>query len=391
MIRTALLLARDLLHFVAMACSSQTNLAAENLFLRKQLAFYVERKVKPQRLNNAARIVLVLLARVVDWRQLLVVVRPATLVRWHRQGFRLFWRWKSRRRGRPRIPRDLQDLIAKIARANRRWGEERIAAELLLKLGIAVSPRTVRRYMRRPGRSRPGSSSQTWSTFVRNHARETLACDFFVAVTATFRRLFVFLVLEIGTRRIVHWNITEHPTAEWTVQQFRSFLIGDEPYRFVVHDRDAVFSPAVDNALRSMNLRVLKTPAHVPQANAFCERLIGTARRECLDHIIALNEPHLRQILAEWVCHYNRGRPHASLGPGIPEPSPLPVPRSAGPSFRIAIASLPDPFSAVFITSTGSSRSRRDFLRSTPARSARCRPREHGPVSRRPRRATASS
>jgi putative transposase len=128
----------------------------------------------------------------------------------------------------------------------------------------------------------------------------------------------------------VHWNITEYPTADWTAQQFRSFLIGDEPYRFVVHDRDAVFSPAVDDALRSMDLRVLKTPAHVPQANAFCERLIGTARRECLNHVIVLNERHLRTILAVWVCHYNRGRPHASLGPGIPEASVLTVPRAAG-------------------------------------------------------------
>jgi len=142
--------------------------------------------------------------------------------------------------------------------------------------------------------------------------------------------MYVFLVLDIGTRRIVHWNVSEHPTAEWTVQQFRSVLTGEEPYRCIVHDRDAAFSPAVDDALRSMHLRVLKTPVRVPEANAFCERLIGTARRECLDHCIPLNERHLRTILAEWVRHYNRGRPHASLGPGIPEPPALAVARSAG-------------------------------------------------------------
>ena len=165
---------------------------------------------------------------------------------------------------------------------------------------------------------------------MRNHSRETLACDFFVVVTATFRVVYVFLVLDIGTRRILHWNVTEHPTAEWTVQQFRSVLTGEEPYRFIVHDRDAVFSPAVDDALRSMNLRVLKTPVRVPQANAFCERLIGTARRECLDHVIPLHERQLRTILAEWVPHYNRGRPHASLGPGIPEPPTVTVARAVG-------------------------------------------------------------
>jgi putative transposase len=328
MIRTALLLVRDLLHFVALTCSSHNRLAAENLFLRKQLAFYVERKVKPRRLNDATRIALVVLARAIDWRPLLFVVRPDTLVRWHRRGFRRFWRWKSQRQGRPRIPVYLQDLIAEMARANRTWGEERIAAELLLKVGVAVSPRTVRRYMQRPISPRPCSSPQTWSTFVRNHARETLACDFFVAVTATFRLVYVFLVLEIGTRRILHWNVTDHPTAEWTALQFRNILSGDDPYRFLVHDRDAVFSGAVDDALRSMQLRVLKTPARVPQANAFCERLIGTARRECLDHVIPINERHLQKIMAEWVPHYNRGRPHASLGPGIPEPSGLTVSRA---------------------------------------------------------------
>ncbi len=151
-----------------------------------------------------------------------------------------------------------------------------------------------------------------------------------MAVTATFRLVYVFLALEIGTRRIVHWNVTEHPTAEWTAQQFRCFLTGDEPYRFVVHDRDAVFSPAVDTVLQSMKLRVLKTPVRVPQANAFCERLIGTARRECLDHLIPLTERHLRKILSEWVAHYNQGRPHASLGPGIPEASALRVGQTAG-------------------------------------------------------------
>src|SRR5688572_18332992 len=143
MIHTALLLIRDLLHFLTLICFSHHRLAAENLFLRKQLAFYVERKVKPRRLNDAARIAFVVLARWLEWRHLLVVVKPATLVRWHRQGFRLFWRWKSRRPGRPRIPKDVQNLIVDMARANRTWGEERIAAELLLKIGIVLSPRTV--------------------------------------------------------------------------------------------------------------------------------------------------------------------------------------------------------------------------------------------------------
>jgi transposase InsO family protein len=219
---------------------------------------------------------------------------------------------------------------------------------------IVWSERSLRRHL-----------GQYLSTFVRNHARETLACDFFVAVMATFRLVYVFVVLEIGTRRILHWNVTEHPTAAWTAQQFRSVLSGDEPYRFVLHDRDAVFAAAVDDALRSIHLRVLKTPARVPQAKAFCERLIGTARRECLDYLIPLHERHLRKILAEWVPHYNRGRPHASLGPGIPEPSGVTVSRAVDHHLPHGHGSWRNPFSPVSITSTGSSRSRRDSLRSS--------------------------
>ena len=201
------------------------------------------------------------------------------------------------------------------------WGEERIAAELLLKLGIRVSPRTVRRYMPPDIGPRKRVPSQRWMTFVRNHARGILASDFLVVVTACFRVLYVFVVLEVGTRKIVHFNVTDHPTADWTLQQFRE-VMGEPSHRFVIHDRDSIYSPQLDSALKAMGLRVLKTPFQAPQANAFCERVIGTIRRECLDFLIPLNERHLRGLLKEWVAHYNRGRPHASLGPGIPDPEP---------------------------------------------------------------------
>jgi len=221
-----------------------------------------------------------------------------------------------------------------MAAANRTWGEERIAHELMLKLGIRVSPRTVRRYMpSRPRRPKPGT--QPWSTFVRNHARSVLASDFFVVVTATFRILYVFVVLEVGTRRILQWNVTAHPTADWTAQQFRMVVPGDQAHRFVIHDRDTIYSDGVDRTRLAMGLTVLKTPVRAPQANAFCERLIGTIRRECLDFMIPMSERHVRAILREWVCHYNRGRPHASLGPGVPEGSMIVTVReSAGSSVQ---------------------------------------------------------
>jgi transposase InsO family protein len=210
-------------------------------------------------------------------------------------------------------------LIAEMAAVNRTWGEERIASELLVKLGIQVSPRTVRRYMSRAA-PRDGARSQTWTTFVRNHASALLACDFFVTVTATFRVLYVFVVLDVGTRRILHWNVTEHPTAAWTAQQLRMVASGEHTHRWLIHDRDSIYSEGLDATVSAMGLSILKTPVRAPQANAFCERLIGTIRRECLDWLIPFNERHIDRIMRAWVAHYNRGRPHASLGPGIPDP-----------------------------------------------------------------------
>lgn len=172
-----------------------------------------------------------------------------------------------------------------------------------------------------------------WSAFERNHASAVLACDFFVAITATFRVLYVFVVLEVGTRRIRHWNVTDHPTAEWTAQQFRMVMLGDEPDRLFVHDRDSTYSESVDRTIGAMGLRILKTPVRSLTANAFCERLIGTSRRECLDWLIPFNEAHLRRVLEQWVAHDNRGHPHASLGPGIPDAPDL-APELSGHRIR---------------------------------------------------------
>ena len=312
-------LSQDALRFLLLGTRSGSALKAENIFLRKQLALYLEREVKPRRPTNAIRLSMILLSRLFAWQTALVNVKPETFLGWHRKGFRLLWRWKSRPRGRPRLAEEVQKLILRMARENPIWGEERIAAELLLKLGIQLSARTVRRYM--PLETGPGKRvpSQRWMTFVRNHAQVILACDFFVVVTASFRVLYVFVLLEVGTRRIAHFNVTAHPTADWTLQQFREVVTGDQPHRLVLHERDSIYSSDLDSALKAMNLRILKSPFQAPQANAFCARVIGTIRRECLDFLIPLNERHLRGLLKEWVTHYNRGRPHSSRGPGIPD------------------------------------------------------------------------
>jgi transposase InsO family protein len=165
-------------------------------------------------------------------------------------------------------------------------------------------------------------------TFVRNHAQAIVACDFCVVVTATFRLLYVFVVMEHATRRILHMNVTRHPTAPWTLQQLREAIPANHAYRFLMHDRDSIFSQQLDHSIRHLGVRVLKTPVRTPQANALCERLIGTLRRECVDCLIPLTADHLRRLLTTWMQHYNAGRPHMSLGPGIPQPPPsLPVPR----------------------------------------------------------------
>src|SRR3989475_1673536 len=288
LLRTAVGVFLDLSTFFRLILRTSQAVAAENLFLRKQLALYAERQTKPHRATDAVRFTLAQLSALFDWRDALIVVKPDTLIRWHRKGFRLFWKWKSRSAGRPRVPVEVRKLIGEMAENNPTWGEERIADELLLKSGIQISPRTVRRYMPTAPKP-PKMTSQRWMTFVQNHAKAIIACDFFIAVTATFRLVYVFVIMELGSRRILHFNATLQPAAAWT-QQFRECVTGEEPYKFVIHDRDSIYSRELDSSLRSLGLRVLRTPYRSPQANAFCERLIGSARRECLDFVIPLNE-----------------------------------------------------------------------------------------------------
>lgn len=316
--RIVLLLLADLVGLALLSIRPRRSIEAENLILRRQLSLYKERGVKPRRIDAATRVRLAWLARWCDWRSSLTVVRPETVIRWHRAGWRLLWRYRSRP-GRPRIPLELRQLIRRIATDNPLWGEERIANELLLKLGIRVSARTVRKYMpkRPPGRPR---GDQRWVTFLRNHAKTIIACDFFVAVTVTFQLLYVFVLIHHGSRRLVHFNVTAHPTAAWTLQQMRDAVGFEQDYCYLLHDRDSIFARHLDESIKGFGMRVLKSPPRSPMANAVCERLIGTMRRECLDWLIPISEPHLRSILKIWVGHYNSSRPHMALGPGVPDP-----------------------------------------------------------------------
>jgi transposase InsO family protein len=312
-------LAADAVRWCGLVLRSQRSIEAENLFLRRQLALYVERGVKPRRMDTVTRISLAFLSRFFDWREALVVVRPETMIRWHRAGWKLLWRLKSRP-GRPSIPVEVQALIRRMANENPSWGEERIANELFLKLGIEVSPRTVNKYLPTRPTRRPRGDMR-WSTFLRLHAQGIIACDFFLAVTVTFRQLYVFVAIEHHSRRLIHCNVTAHPTAAWTLQQFRESIGLRERYDYLLHDRDSIFATHLDESIAKLGVKVLKSPPRSPTVNSICERVIGTIRRECLDWLIPLSESHLRSILKSWVPHYNSGRPHMALGPGVPDPS----------------------------------------------------------------------
>jgi transposase InsO family protein len=301
-------------------------LQLEILALRHQL--HVINRTRPQRLRftRADRMLWVWLSkRWNGWRAALVIVRPETVLAWHRRGFRLFWTWKSRHRvGRPGVPRDVRQLIRTMAEMNPLWGAPRIHGELL-KLGIAVSQATVATYM--PRHRRP--PSQTWRTFLTNHIGQITAADFFVVPTATCRLLFVLVILAHQRRRVVHMAVTGHPTAAWTAQQLREAFPGDEVPRYLICDRDHAFA-GIGPTATGMGIHPVLTAPRSPWQNAYAERVIGSIRRECLDHVIVVNEAGLSRLLTRYLTYYHQSRTHLSLDKDSPQPRPI-APPTCGP------------------------------------------------------------
>jgi putative transposase len=295
------------------------SLVVENLLLRHQLTVALRSRQRPK-LRTRDRLFWVWARRLCpSWRQHLVLVSPATVTRWHRQGWRLFWTWRSRHPGgRPRLSAEVRDLIALMSRDNPLWGTERIRGELL-KLGIAVSNRSIRRYRPR-GPVRP--PSQTWRTFLTNHRPQIWAADLFTVPTLTFRTLSVLVVIAHDRRQLVHVNVTAHPTAAWIWQQFIQATPWSTQPKYLIRDRDRAYGPGFAGRARALGTQTLLAPIRAPRANAVAERVIGTLRRECLDHLVVLNEQHLRAILREFVAYYNADRPHRTLGLEPPEPAP---------------------------------------------------------------------
>jgi transposase InsO family protein len=295
----------------------RAKLAAENLALRQQLAVYKRNKPRP-RLKRRDRIFWVILSQLWhEWRSAVVIVQPATVCRWHRAGFRLIWRWKSQL-GRPRKDRELRALVRKLARDNPLWGVPRIQSELQL-LGRDVAAATIRRYLPIPNRPRRGGSP-TWRTFWKNHLRDIAAVDFFVVPTATFRLLYCFVILAPDRRRVLHFNVTAHPSAPWTAQQVVEAFPFDEAPKFLVRDNDGIYGDVFQRRIAELGIEEVRITPRSPWQNPYVERLIGTIRRECLDHVIVLNEAHLMRILREYFEYYHTARTHQSLDDNAPWP-----------------------------------------------------------------------
>jgi transposase InsO family protein len=292
------------------------DLAAENLALRQQLAIQ-RRSAKRPKLRQRDRIFWVWLSRLwKDWPSALLIVKPDTVVRWHRQGFKLYWTWKSRRGrrdGRPKIDREIRDLIRKMSRENLTWGAPRIRAELAL-VGLEVAESTVRKYVDWSGKP----SSPTWRTFLKNHAADTAAIDFFTVPTATFRVLFCFIVLEHSRRRLIHFNVTSNPTAEWAGIQIVQAFPYDTAPKYLLRDNDTIYGKEFRTKVEALSMEDVKITPRSPWQNPFAERVIGSIRRDCLDHVIILGESHLRRVMKEYVGYYNESRAHQSLAGNSP-------------------------------------------------------------------------
>jgi len=303
------------LNLLTVPLRPKSRLEAENAALRHQLVV-LQRKVRGRiEFTNGDRLFFILLYRLFpSILKAMAIVRPETVVRWHRAGFRRYWRWNSRGRGgRPPISAELRALIRRMSVENVLWGAPRIQGELL-KLGFAVAQSTVARYMAK----NDDPSGQSWSTFLRNHAPRITAMDLFVVPTIGFSRLHVLVIVRLARRELVWSNVTRHPMAEWIAQQITEAFPWNEAPRYLIRDQDGIYGTIVRRRLRAMGIRDKPVAPGSPWQNGYVERLIGTIRRECVDHLIVFGVAHLRRILGEYGAYYNGSRTHRALNLDAP-------------------------------------------------------------------------
>jgi transposase InsO family protein len=307
--------------FLKLIFRSKQGIVLENLALRQQLAVQ-QRSVKRPKIKNTDRIFWVWLSKIwTDWRSSLIIVKPPTVIGWHKKGFKLYWKWKSRRVGRPNIDWQLIKLIRRMRKENPTWTAQRIQGELE-KLGFSVCDNTVAKYMRKP-KTDPGKT-QRWLTFLRNHAKYTVGIDFLVVRTIFFKSIHVFVAISHDRRKILHFAVSSKPHSQWAIQQLRETFAFDQITKYVIRDNDKIFSDDFKRTIKRFGLEDTPTAYRSPWQNPYCERVIGTLRRECLDHMIILNEKHLYDILHEYIFeYYNVSRTHMSLEKDSPEHRPI--------------------------------------------------------------------
>ncbi len=295
---------------------SKSELIAENALLRHQLNI-LKRQVKRPTCTKTDRVLLVLLARLVrTWNQALLIVQPETLLRWHRELFRLYWKRKSKAPAhKPKVAAETIALIREMAKDNRLWGAERIRGELL-KLGIRVCKRTIQKYMRNVRTRQP--RGQKWSTFLRTHAADIWACDFLQVSDLFFRPLFAFFIIELKSRKVIHVGVTRSPSDPWVAQQLREATPYGQAPKYLIRDNDSKFGPCFARVATTSGIKLLKTPIHTPRANAICERFLRSVRQECLDHLLILQERQLQRVLHAYVGYFNQARPHQGIAQQVP-------------------------------------------------------------------------
>lgn len=300
---------------------SRKNLILENTLLRQQLIIY-QRSVKRPKITQLDRIILVWLSKVYNrWKEAMMVVKPDTVIGWHRQGFKLYWRRKSRGAGRPCIDWTLIKLIRKLQKENPLWSAQRIQGELK-KLGYDVCDNTVAKYMKRPEAS--PEKRQRWLTFLRNHAPRTAEIDFLVVRTICLKAIYVFVAISHDRRKILHFGVSSKLHSQWAIQQLRETFAFDGTTKYVIRDNDAIFSEDFKRTIKRFGLKDSPTAPRSPWQNPICERVLGTLRRDCLDHMIILNEKHLYNVLHEYIFeYYNISRTHMSLGKDAPVHRPM--------------------------------------------------------------------
>jgi putative transposase len=295
---------------------SKSELLLELALLRKQLTILQRQTKRPKLTWKDRSLIILLSSKLSTWKNAMIIVQPDTVLRWHRELFRRIWQRKSKpkqKQGRPPLKDNLIALIKRMAKENLTWGAERIRGELL-KLGIKVSKSTIQKYIK--GVRESLSPKRTWATFLRNHASQIWACDFLQTYDIFFRTVFVFVIIELGSRRVVHFGVTRNPTDQWTAQQLREATPFGEKPRFLIRDNDDKFGPSFERV--AAEIEVLKTPYRAPKANAICERFIGSLRRECLDHFLILSERHLYRLVKEYKTYFNHARPHQGIEQHIP-------------------------------------------------------------------------